>query len=285
MRVLLVSTYEQGHQPLGLAMPAAALRARGHEVRCLDLAVETPAPDHFTEAEFIGISIPMHTAARLGLALAERVRSIAPATPLAFYGLYASVVARAADRRRPRRLRDRRGVPARASGFGRSLGGRSCGGRARRRTARRRGACAAVRSRFCGGARSERAAAVGALRAAALGRVAETRRLRGGDPRLRPPLPPLPHSAGVRRTPAAGGDGGRAGRHRCPGGDGCAAPHLRRSGFPQRTAALAGDHRCAARALSGRHLRRHGESRAPAGIPRSPAAPARRRLPLPHRRL
>lgn len=92
MRVLLVSTYEQGHQPLGLAMPAAALRARGHEVRCLDLAVETPAPDHFTEAEFIGISIPMHTAARLGLALAERVRSIAPATPLAFYGLYASLL-------------------------------------------------------------------------------------------------------------------------------------------------------------------------------------------------
>lgn len=92
MRVLLVSTYEQGHQPLGLAVPAAALRAQGHEVCCLDLAVEAPPLDRFTEAEFIGISIPMHTAARLGLALAERVRSIAPSTPLAFYGLYASLL-------------------------------------------------------------------------------------------------------------------------------------------------------------------------------------------------
>jgi len=35
MRVLLVSTYELGHQPLHVASPAAALREAGHEVRCL----------------------------------------------------------------------------------------------------------------------------------------------------------------------------------------------------------------------------------------------------------
>ncbi len=40
MRVLLVSTYELGHQPLHVASPAAALRKAGHEVRCLDLSVE-----------------------------------------------------------------------------------------------------------------------------------------------------------------------------------------------------------------------------------------------------
>ncbi|MDA1062398.1 MAG: hypothetical protein O2895_05785, partial [Chloroflexi bacterium] len=39
-RVLLLSTYELGHQPLGLAAAAAALRAAGHRVDCLDLAVE-----------------------------------------------------------------------------------------------------------------------------------------------------------------------------------------------------------------------------------------------------
>jgi len=40
MRVLLISTYELGHQPVQLAMPAAALLAAGHEVRCIDVAVD-----------------------------------------------------------------------------------------------------------------------------------------------------------------------------------------------------------------------------------------------------
>ena len=40
MRVLLVSTYELGRQPFGLASPAACLRADGHDVTCADLAVE-----------------------------------------------------------------------------------------------------------------------------------------------------------------------------------------------------------------------------------------------------
>ena len=40
MWVLLLNTYELGHQPLHVASPAAALRAAGHEVRCVDLAVE-----------------------------------------------------------------------------------------------------------------------------------------------------------------------------------------------------------------------------------------------------
>ncbi|MEE8422430.1 MAG: CUAEP/CCAEP-tail radical SAM protein [Dehalococcoidia bacterium] len=90
MKTLLVSTYEMGHQPLGLAAPAAALRARGHDVRCFDLAVETPSPMRFAEADLVGISIPMHTAARLGVALARRVRRLNPKAHIAFYGLYAS---------------------------------------------------------------------------------------------------------------------------------------------------------------------------------------------------
>ena len=90
MQILLVSTYELGHQPLGLASPAAALRAAGHEVRCLDLSVEPLEPAAFAEAELIGVSVPMHTAARLGLALAERVRAWHPAVHIVLYGLYAS---------------------------------------------------------------------------------------------------------------------------------------------------------------------------------------------------
>jgi hypothetical protein len=39
VRILLVSTYELGRQPFGLASAAAWLRARGHTVDCADLAV------------------------------------------------------------------------------------------------------------------------------------------------------------------------------------------------------------------------------------------------------
>jgi hypothetical protein len=40
VRVLLISAYELGHQPLHVASPAAALRRARHELRCLDLSVQ-----------------------------------------------------------------------------------------------------------------------------------------------------------------------------------------------------------------------------------------------------
>lgn len=91
MRVLLLSTYELGHQPLGLARPAADLIAAGHEVRCLDLAVERLDEEAVRWAGLVGISTPMHTATRLGARLAERVRALNPRAHLTFYGLYASL--------------------------------------------------------------------------------------------------------------------------------------------------------------------------------------------------
>ncbi len=89
-RVLLVSTYELGHQPLNLAAPAAVLRAAGHAVETLDLAVEEPQPFRFARADLVAISVPMHTAARLAVELARRVRQLNPAAHIACYGLYAS---------------------------------------------------------------------------------------------------------------------------------------------------------------------------------------------------
>ena len=72
VKVLLVSTYELGHQPLGVAAPAGALRARGHDVRALDLAVDDWDPDSATWADRVAISVPMHTAARLAHEIADR---------------------------------------------------------------------------------------------------------------------------------------------------------------------------------------------------------------------
>jgi len=91
MHVLLLSTYELGHQPLGLARPAAELTAASHEVRCQDLAVECLDEALVTWAGLVGISVPMHTATRLGARLAARVRALNPGAHVAFYGLYASL--------------------------------------------------------------------------------------------------------------------------------------------------------------------------------------------------
>ena len=91
VRVLLVSTYELGHQPLHVASPAAALRRSGHDVRCIDLSVEPwdPALVEWTEA--LAFSVPMHTAMRLAMTAAGAVREARADLPICFYGLYAPV--------------------------------------------------------------------------------------------------------------------------------------------------------------------------------------------------
>src|SRR6202022_3689058 len=89
MRVLLISTYELGRQPFGLASPAAWLTARGHEVRCADLSVESLKPDVARDAELIAFYLPMHTATRLAVQLIPKIRQINPAAHLCCYGLYA----------------------------------------------------------------------------------------------------------------------------------------------------------------------------------------------------
>jgi radical SAM superfamily enzyme YgiQ (UPF0313 family) len=92
VRLLLVSTYELGHQPLHAASPAGALLRAGHEVRCLDVSVEPLDPVSVMWADAIAVSVPMHTAARLALAVCERVRQLGSVAPLCLYGLYASLV-------------------------------------------------------------------------------------------------------------------------------------------------------------------------------------------------
>jgi hypothetical protein len=86
VKILLVSTYELGHQPGSVAGPAGALRARGHDVRCTDLSVEMWDPALGAWADKVGFSVPMHTAARLA-------RQVAPSIdgPVAAYGLYAAM--------------------------------------------------------------------------------------------------------------------------------------------------------------------------------------------------
>ena len=89
MNVLLVSTYELGHQPFGLASPAAWLAEAGAEVNCLDLAIEKLDEEAIGAADLIAIYLPMHTATRLAGMLVPRIKAFNPSAHLCFYGLYA----------------------------------------------------------------------------------------------------------------------------------------------------------------------------------------------------
>jgi len=87
--ILLVSTYELGHQPSGIAFPQAFLERAGFRPAALDLAVEPLDEARVRAARLVLFSVPMHTALRLGLRAAERVRTMNPSAALAFHGLYA----------------------------------------------------------------------------------------------------------------------------------------------------------------------------------------------------
>lgn len=87
--ILLISCYELGHQPFSLASPLAFLRRAGFAPTALDVSVDPLSPELIRKARFVGISVPMHTALRLGLQVAEKVRELNPDCHVCFYGLYA----------------------------------------------------------------------------------------------------------------------------------------------------------------------------------------------------
>lgn len=87
--VLLISCYELGRQPLALASPMAFLREAGFQPRAMDVAAEDFCAERVARAKFVGISVPMHTALRLGVEVAARVRGANPGSHICFYGLYA----------------------------------------------------------------------------------------------------------------------------------------------------------------------------------------------------
>lgn len=89
MKVVLISTYDLGRQPLGLSSPAAWLRERGHTVSCLDLAVSPLSIEVIRQAEAVAVHLPMHTATRLAVPVIARIRALNRQARLLAYGLYA----------------------------------------------------------------------------------------------------------------------------------------------------------------------------------------------------
>jgi radical SAM superfamily enzyme YgiQ (UPF0313 family) len=89
MHALLISTYEMGRQPFGLASPAAWLREAGWTVALVDAAKEPLSERAIAAADLVGFYLPMHTATRLAGPIIADVRRLNGRARLCAYGLYA----------------------------------------------------------------------------------------------------------------------------------------------------------------------------------------------------
>lgn len=89
MKIVLISTYDLGRQPFGLASPAAWLRDAGMEVTCIDTSREQWNGEAIREAVLVAFYVPMHTAARIATEALPIVRRINPRAHICFYGLCA----------------------------------------------------------------------------------------------------------------------------------------------------------------------------------------------------
>jgi radical SAM superfamily enzyme YgiQ (UPF0313 family) len=89
VRVALISTYELGRQPFGVASAAAWLRRGGHRVLCVDTSRQALPLETVAEAGLIAFYLPMHTATRLAVPMIEKIRGIRPEAHICCFGLYA----------------------------------------------------------------------------------------------------------------------------------------------------------------------------------------------------
>ena len=89
--ILLLSTYDLGRQPFGVASPLAWLRRAGCDARAIDLSRDRLQPDDVIAASLIAFYLPMHTATRLAVPVIDRVRALNPRAAICAYGLYAQL--------------------------------------------------------------------------------------------------------------------------------------------------------------------------------------------------
>jgi len=87
--IVLVSTYELGHQPFALAVAGAFLERSGFSPDYRDVSVDPVDLGALARAKLVAISVPMHTALRLGVEVLACVREQNPSAKVGFFGLYA----------------------------------------------------------------------------------------------------------------------------------------------------------------------------------------------------
>src|SRR5438874_1756619 len=86
--ILVVSCYELGRQPVAAASALAELRRADFAPAVLDVSVQSLDVEALSRARLIAISVPMHTALRLGVRVAEHAP---PGAHVCFFGLYAQL--------------------------------------------------------------------------------------------------------------------------------------------------------------------------------------------------
>jgi radical SAM superfamily enzyme YgiQ (UPF0313 family) len=94
VRAVLISTYDMGRQPFGLASPAAWLRADGWDVTAVDAAKQKIDAAMLSSADLIAFHLPMHTATRLAAPVIAKARHLNPSARMCAYGLYAPLNAK-----------------------------------------------------------------------------------------------------------------------------------------------------------------------------------------------
>ena len=102
MQVTLLSTYEGGMQPLGLAGAAAHLTHAGHTVRAQDLTLDSIDWDAVDRSGMVTFSVPLFDSTAQAIELAGEIRARGWQGKIVFYGSYAMlnsehVLATAAD--------------------------------------------------------------------------------------------------------------------------------------------------------------------------------------------
>jgi radical SAM superfamily enzyme YgiQ (UPF0313 family) len=74
-----------------VAWPAAFLERQGYVPEVMDVSVTPFDGAKAARARLAAISVPMHTALRLGVGVAQKIRKVNPGCHVCFYGLYASL--------------------------------------------------------------------------------------------------------------------------------------------------------------------------------------------------
>jgi radical SAM superfamily enzyme YgiQ (UPF0313 family) len=90
-RIVLISTYEMGRQPFGLASPLAWLREKGFAAIAVDCAVQSFPAAHLKQADLVAFYLPMHTATRIAAELITKAKAVNPGAYFCCYGLYATL--------------------------------------------------------------------------------------------------------------------------------------------------------------------------------------------------
>lgn len=93
-RVVLISTYDLGRQPFGLASAAAWFDESQWEIVVRDTSRDVLVASDLVDACIVAWFLPMHTAVRLAVPQIRRVLAWAPTATLCAFGLYAPMCER-----------------------------------------------------------------------------------------------------------------------------------------------------------------------------------------------